>query len=153
MGRSFDDPEKQPSNPNNQEVAVTHDVGSKSSGLGVFSTTESQGLTDAESQSSRTRPNPETDGWAGCVLDVDNQFSDVEPAQLRFDSPEAQEMAVVHLPRNAPPSDYIPTPWGLVDPLLKDLSQVSRCYIHHCKLYPVIRGGPADQFVKTISIW
>lgn len=31
-----------------------------------------------------------------------------------------------------PVADYLPTPWGLVDPLLKDLSPLSRYYIHHC---------------------
>lgn len=150
MGRSFDDPEKPPSNSTHQVVAGTHDVGPRSSGFGVFSTTESQGPSDAESQSSGTQPSPEADGWG---LDVDNQFSDAEPAQLGFSSAEAQETAVVHLPRIAPPADYIPTPWGLVDPLLKDLSQFSRCYIHHCKICPNIQSGLANQFVKTISIW
>lgn len=31
-----------------------------------------------------------------------------------------------------PTLDYVPTPWGLVDPLLKDLSPLSRFYIYHC---------------------
>ncbi|KAI9928919.1 hypothetical protein ASPWEDRAFT_372411 [Aspergillus wentii DTO 134E9] len=31
--------------------------------------------------------------------------------------------------------DYIPSPWGLVDPLLKDLSQFSRMYMFHFNQY------------------
>ncbi|CAG7983471.1 unnamed protein product [Penicillium salamii] len=134
MGRSFDDPEKSPSKPKRQEPAPIDDSGPTGSGFGVFSITESQSPSDADSQSSGTQPSPETDGWA---FETDNTIVGTEVEQMVFNFHQEPGTAVMHVPRGAPPAEYTPTPWGLVDPLLKDLSQYSRYYVHHYNQYMV----------------
>lgn len=131
MGRSFDGPEKSPSKPKRQEPAPIDDSGPTGSGFGVFSITESQSPSDADSHSSGTQPSPETDGWA---FETDNTIVGTEVEQMGFNFHQEHDTAVMHVPRGAPPAEYTPTPWGLVDPLLKDLSQFSRYYVHHCKI-------------------
>lgn len=128
MGRSFDDVEVPPSKPKRQPAAETYDSTPVSSGFNFFSIAESS--SDAESHSSGNQPSPDTDGW---VFEAENSTLGGEIAQLGVNSTEEQDTAVVHVSRSTPPTDYTPTPWGLVDPLLKDLSQFSRYYIHHCK--------------------
>ena len=130
MGRSFDDPEKPPSKSKCQEATKIPDSPTTNSGFGFFSIATSQSPSEAESHSSGNQASPETDGWA---FEMDNTIIENEFAQLGFNSTEEQDTAVVHVPQGAPPTDYTPTPWGLVDPLLKDLSQFSRYYVHHCK--------------------
>lgn len=127
MGRSFDDVEVPPSKPKRQPATGTYDSTPASSGFNFFSIAESS--SDAESHSSGNQPSPETDGW----VFEENSTLGVETAQLGVNSTEEQDTAVVHVPRSTYPAGYTPTPWGLVDPLLKDLSQFSRYYIHHCE--------------------
>ncbi|CAG8178844.1 unnamed protein product [Penicillium salamii] len=134
MGRSFDGPEKSPSKPKRQEPAPIDDSGPTGSGFGVFSITESQSPSDADSHSSGTQPSPETDGWA---FETDNTIVGTEVEQMGFNFHQEHDTAVMHVPRGAPPAEYTPTPWGLVDPLLKDLSQFSRYYVHHYNQYMV----------------
>ena len=135
MGRSFDDAEKSSSKPKRQQTTEKPDPEPTSSGFGFFSIAESQSPSDADSHSSGTQPSPETDAW---TFEADNTILGAEFEQLGFNAIEEQDTAIVHVPRGAPPAEYTPTPWGLVDPLLKDLSQFSRYYIHHCKTYLVI---------------
>jgi hypothetical protein len=128
MGRSFDDVEKPSSKPK-RRTAEMSDSTATSSGFGFFSIAESS--SDAESHSSGNQPSPETDGW---VFEAsENILNGDEAAQLNFDTTE-EETAVVHMPRSAPSTDYVPAPWGLVDPLFKDLGQYSRYYVYHCEI-------------------
>jgi hypothetical protein len=130
MGRSFEDPEKPLSKPKCKEATRTNDIPATNNGFGFFSIAESQSPSDAESHSSGTQPSPEIDGW---TFETDNSMIGEEVAHSSISSTEEQDTAVVHVPRGTPPADYTPTPWGLIDPLLKDLSQFSRYYVHHCK--------------------
>lgn len=132
MGRSFDDVGIPPSKPKRQPATHIYDSTAASSGFGFFSIPESS--SDAESHSSGKQPSPETDGW---TFETENPTFGGEIAHLEVNTHEEQDTAVVHVPRGAPPADYTPTPWGLVDPLLKDLSQFSRYYVHHCENSPV----------------
>lgn len=132
MGRSFDDVGIPPSKPKRQPATHIYDSTAASSGFGFFSIPESS--SDAESHSSGKQPSPETDGW---TFETANPTFGGEIAHLEVNTHEEQDTAVVHVPRGAPPADYTPTPWGLVDPLLKDLSQFSRYYVHHCEISPV----------------
>ncbi|CAG7918732.1 unnamed protein product [Penicillium olsonii] len=134
MGRSFDDPEKSPTKPKRQVAPANDDPAPTGSGFGFFSITESQTPSDADSHSSGTQPSSETEGWA---FETDNTIAGAEVRQVELDSHENHDTALMHIPRSAPPADYVPTPWGLVDPLLKDLSQFSRYYVHHYNQYMV----------------
>ncbi|KAJ5846281.1 hypothetical protein N7534_009950 [Penicillium rubens] len=132
MGRSFDDLETPPSKPKRQPATETYDSTTTSSGFGFLSIAESP--SDAESHSSGTQPSPETDAW---TFETENPTFGGEIAHLGVNSAEEQDTSIVHVPRGTPPADYIPTPWGLVDPLLKDLSRLSRYYVHHYNQYMV----------------
>jgi hypothetical protein len=151
MGRSFDDPEKASSKPKGQGSAKATDPPATNNGFGFFSIAESQSPSDAESHSSGTQPSPETDGW---VFETDSTMIGEEVSQLGFNLTEKQDTAVVHVPRGTSAADYTPSPWGLVDPLLKDLSQFSRYYVHHCKNFiQSFEVAPLITPVKTINIW
>lgn len=133
MGRSFDDVEKSSNKPRRQEASAALDSTAASNGFGFFSIAEPS--SDAESHSSGNQPSPETDNWA---FETETPATRGDFAPLSFDPAEEQDAAIVHVPRGSshlPLIDYTPTPWGLVDPLLKDLSQFSRYYIHHCKFH------------------
>ncbi|KAJ5835006.1 hypothetical protein N7447_001032 [Penicillium robsamsonii] len=138
MGRSFDDVEIPSSKPKRQSAtgaSSTYDSTAASIGFGFFSIAESS--TDGESHSSgsqRSQPSPETDGWA---FEMETPTFGGEIWHSGVNSTEEQDNAVVHVPRSTPPVDYTPTPWGLVDPLLKDLSRFSRYYVHHYNQYMV----------------
>lgn len=45
---------------------------------------------------------------------------------------EDLDRRMVHVPRGTS-AEYVPAPWGLVDPLHKDLNQASRFYLYHCR--------------------
>lgn len=127
MGRSFDDVEK-PSNKPKRRATEISDSTPTSSGFGFFSIAESS--SDAESHSSGNQPSPETDGW---VFETSENLSAGDKvAQLGFNITE-EDNTVVHVPRSTPSTDYVPAPWGLVDPLFKDLGQYSRYYVYHCE--------------------
>ncbi|CAG7956613.1 hypothetical protein PENNAL_c0021G08718 [Penicillium nalgiovense] len=132
MGRSFDDLETPSSKPKRQPATETCDSAATSSGFGFLSNAESP--SDAESHSSGTQPSPETDGW---TFETENPTFGGEIGHLGVNPAEEQDTTIVHVARGTPPADYIPTPWGLVDPLLKDLSRLSRYYVHHYNQYMV----------------
>lgn len=46
----------------------------------------------------------------------------------------SNDSSLVRVSWDSPATGYIPTPWGLVDPLFKDFSRLSRSYMFHCKL-------------------
>lgn len=128
MGRSFDDVEKPSSKPKRRATEVSGSTAT-SSGFGFFSIAESS--SDAESHSSGNQPSPETEGWVFGTSENLPTGGDV--AQLDFNTTE-EDNAVVHVPRSTPSTDYVPAPWGLVDPLFKDLGQYSRYYVYHCEI-------------------
>ncbi|KAJ6018822.1 hypothetical protein N7522_000889 [Penicillium canescens] len=131
MGRSFDDVEKPSSKPKRRATEVS-DSTATSSGFGFFSIAESS--SDAESHSSGNQPSPETEGWIFGTSENLPTGDDV--VQLDFNTTE-EDNAVVHVPRSTPSTDYVPAPWGLVDPLFKDLGQYSRYYVYHYNQYMV----------------
>ncbi|KAJ5773975.1 hypothetical protein N7457_008871 [Penicillium paradoxum] len=129
MGRSFDDVQKSSNKPKRQPPTETHDLTTANNGFNIFSVAESS--SDTESHSSGNQPSPETDNW---TFEAENTAIGGELMQFGLNPTEEQDTALVHVPRSAflpPVADYTPTPWGLVDPLLKDFSQLSRYYIHH----------------------
>lgn len=149
MGRSFDDVKIPPSKPKRQPATETYISTPVSSGFNFFSVAESS--SDAESHSSGNQPSPETDGW---VYEAESPTFGGDNASLGVHSAEEQNTAVVRVPRGTPPADYTPTPWGLVDPLLKDLSQFSRYYVHHCESSPMhFFEAPLIITRKTINTW
>jgi hypothetical protein len=53
-----------------------------------------------------------------------------------------------------PAAIYIPTPWGLVDPVLKDLSPLSRFYILHCtSLIPLAFRAFGSRMWTCLTIY
>lgn len=127
MGRSFDDVKTPASAPNSRNSPITNEPNAN---LGVFPTEPS----DTESSpNSAAQASPETD-WIQEVLDAGN-FDDIfglpEGGFSEPNPPELPETAVVHAPQNGY-IQYIPAPWGMVDPLLKEFDPVSRMYLKHC---------------------
>lgn len=57
--------------------------------------------------------------------------SSVADAGTATEEPEELDTSLIHVPRSTR-AEYIPAPWGLVDPLFKDLGQFSRFYLFHC---------------------
>lgn len=134
MGRSFDDVKKEDgSGSSKAQVAVEAKTpaATNTAGFGFFSVAESSSPTSSPSSGAHTSPESDTyahesvENAAGGYADEDIMFgmNPVEEADNR----------VVHVPRGTS-VDYISAPWGLVDPLFKDLSQISRFYIYHCML-------------------
>ncbi|KAJ5792807.1 uncharacterized protein N7503_008785 [Penicillium pulvis] len=130
MGRSFDDVKTPASASNSRNSPVSNEPNVN---LGLFPTEPS----DTESSpNSAAQASPETD-WIQEVLDAGN-FDDVfglpEGGFLESNPPELPETAVVHAPQNGF-IQYIPAPWGMVDPLLKDFNPVCRMYLKHYHEY------------------
>jgi hypothetical protein len=71
----------------------------------------------------------ESDRLAACRADETSSAPDVEPISEAVISTAG---GLVSTQCTTPAAIYIPTPWGLVDPVLKDLSPLSRFYILHC---------------------
>lgn len=136
MGRSFDDVNKPASEARRQPPAEARPAPAPASGFGFFPLAESS--SDAESPSSAAQASPEADTWvqervgdssSGVGVDVEDIISGLEPL-------EEPDNRVVHVPRGTA-LEYVPSPWGLVDPLHKDLSQSARFYLSHCKIDPM----------------
>jgi hypothetical protein len=70
----------------------------------------------------------ESDRLAACRADETSSAPDVEPISEAVISTAG---GLVSTQCTTPAAIYIPTPWGLVDPVLKDLSPLSRFYILH----------------------
>ncbi|KAJ5267004.1 Protein of unknown function DUF3468 [Penicillium angulare] len=154
MGRSFDEPKKPSGGGKCQGKGAATSISAKArpvqraeepepshSGLN-FSMPASSSETDS-SPSSGAQHSPETD-WIQEVLDAGNMepvnfgpsfgFVEEEVDMDTSDRPDERSTAMVHAPQ-ATPIEYMPTPWGLVDPLLKDFNQTSRLYLHHYHEY------------------
>lgn len=135
MGRSFDDVKKPTDDSERQAPAAapTSPVPTNS-GFGFFSVTESS--SDTESPGDGAQTNPDAHTWAQDTSDL----ASIEPGEKGIvdvsDLSEELDTSVVHVPRSTQ-AESIPAPWGLVDPLLKDLSQSARFYLFHCKLHTI----------------
>lgn len=138
MGRSFEEVKKPAGGPKRQNKAAassTLQPQASQTHSGFFSIPESSSDTGSSpSSGAQASPEQETD-WAQEVLDSRNfeacfgSFG--EGDFVVSNPPNDSETAVVHVPRT-PPFEYIPAPWGLVDPLVKDFNQTSRFYLNHC---------------------
>lgn len=111
MGRSFDDVLKEPPH---TEVSTF--------GSGSAPDTGATG-----------QANVLTEWQESPVLDGNPSSIDVQPAF--GDSGSEDNNGLFYTGDTIATADYVPTPWGLVDPLLKDLSPLSRFYIYHCMSY------------------
>ena len=132
MGRSFDDVKEPAESSTSQPPAQSQTPAVSDTEFGFFPIAKSS--PDTESPGSGTYTSPEDDTWAlEPSEDITFGTGDAETL-LNFDPPEEPDNRVVHVPRDTVPSLYIPAPWGLVDPLLKDLSQESRFYLYHCRI-------------------
>lgn len=106
MGRTFDDIK---TGPHDNEDTGTYPVSST--------------ISDTPTDTSSLVPD-----WQG-----DTNCGAVQPV---FGTGRAEDEGSLVVAENTAPVQYLPTPWGLVDPLLKDLSPLSRFYIYHCMLPP-----------------
>jgi hypothetical protein len=124
MGRSFDEVNKSAPGTNTQ----AQDQAPPAEALAAVARTvffPHESSSDADSSASYV--SPETDAWIHETI-----AEDVTEDEVAQSAPEEPETRLVHVPQGSPPAEYIPAPWGLVDPLLKDLSPASRFYIFHC---------------------
>lgn len=134
MGRSFDDVKK----PDGDSMAQASSQAkvtpaANTAGFGFFSIAESSSTNSSPSSGAHT--SPESNSFAQEIVEdapLENADSDIIFGSC---STEEQDNRVVHVPRGAS-ADYISAPWGLVDPLFKDMSQISRFYLFHCMFSP-----------------
>ena len=108
MGRSFDDVIKKP--PHTE--------------INSFGSSNGPGTGTRE-------PNPLNEWQEDQDFGGNSSSIDIQPAFGDFGSLDNNSL-VVYTGDTIAAADYNPTPWGLVDPLLKDLSPLSRFYIYHC---------------------
>ncbi|KAJ5692817.1 hypothetical protein N7462_002240 [Penicillium macrosclerotiorum] len=128
MGRSFDDVMKPESVSKHQESAAPNSPTAPTDSFGFFSVAESS--SDTSSPSSGVHTSPEADAWATEAPEVAPCAFVEEDNSVGLNLHEESDQMVVHVPRGTS-AEYIPTPWGLADPVLKDLGQLSRFYIYH----------------------
>ncbi|KAJ5174650.1 uncharacterized protein N7482_000527 [Penicillium canariense] len=133
MGRSFDDAKKREGDSKGQALSqTTITAAANAGGLGSFPIAESSSATSSPSSGAHTSPESEA-----CVQETvaNPVFGNVD-GHILFGLSKLEELdnRVVHVPRGAS-ADRIPSPWGLVDPLLKDLTQISRFYLFHYNQY------------------
>lgn len=144
MGRSFDDVNKPASTSRRQRPAEARPA--QTSGFGSFALAES--FSDTESPRSATYASADAaDTWVPESVGDSTLEADVEDITFESEPLEEADTSVVHVPRGAS-TEYVPAPWGLVDPLHKDLSQSARFYLFHCK----IRCG-AYCWTKSLTIY
>lgn len=127
MGRSFEEVNQPETEPEYRRPAESQDVPALNSGFGSFSAVD---LSDADLSNPAVHTIP--DSWA--AESIENlEFEPITTGDTLSRSNQSEDTSteVVHAPRGTR-VDYIPAPWGLVDPLVKDLSQLSRFYLFHC---------------------
>lgn len=154
MGRSFDDMNNSGGDTKSSHpVEPDGTVPENTSEFNCFSLTKSSYEND--SPSSGTHSSPDADAW---IQDTSEKaiFEPVEGDTLHdFGTEEEADTALVQVPRGSS-AEYVPAPWGLVDPLFKDLSRVSRFYLHHynqCMVEDfVVYAGSKNPWRDIISI-
>lgn len=129
MGRSFDDANK----PDKISKDQLPEQGSNS--LQDADLSPASGSSPyAVSPNSSSHESPKVDNWGKEILEqrAGDQLdsAEVEILSETFNVLETDDQ-VVHVPRNGA-IDYVPAPWGLVDPLMKDFSPLTRFYLSHC---------------------
>lgn len=132
MGRSFDDVKKPDGDSKAQsstQAKVT--AATNTPGFGFFSIAESSSATSSPSSGAHT--SPESDTHIQEIVEHAGLENVDEEIMYGSGFTEEPDNRVVHVPRAAS-TDYIQAPWGLVDPLFKDMSQMSRFYLFHCTL-------------------
>lgn len=135
MGRSFDEVNQPGTEPeHDQRPAESHDIPASNSGFGSFSAVDFSSDADLSNPAVHTIP----DSWApDSIENLEFEPITTGDALSGSNKPVDTSTEVIHAPRGTR-VDYIPAPWGLVDPLIKDLSQLSRFYLFHCmSSYPV----------------
>ncbi|KAJ5590670.1 hypothetical protein N7450_004642 [Penicillium hetheringtonii] len=142
MGRSFDDVSKSKGDTDPQPAIESDDTAQQNT-FGFSSFSIANLPSDNESQSSGTQ----------------SRSAMLEPAEGNIPSDlglsENTDTALVQIPRGTP-AEYVPAPWGLVDPLFKDLSRTSRFYLHHYNQYMaedfVVYAGSQNAWREIISL-
>ncbi|KAF7719733.1 Acriflavine sensitivity control protein [Penicillium ucsense] len=134
MGRSFEDVKKPEGNIEARKVGrdYTPTASNTGGGFGFITIAEASSSSANSSPSSGIYTSPESDAYAQ-ELTEDNMghSTTVHSGPSELASSGNTDNRLVHLPGNGSFSSYNPAPWGLIDPLLKDMSQASRFYIHH----------------------
>ncbi|KAJ5239969.1 Protein of unknown function DUF3468 [Penicillium chermesinum] len=137
MGRSFDDAEKsmkksrdRPSEPEPEPEPETTHGSSASNNTDLLLASESP---DTISPSSSYQKSPEADAWIQESLDM-LEAEEIGPTEASIYPGPANNLEahgqLVQVSRNHP-FDYVPAPWGLVDPTMKDFSPLTRFYLSH----------------------
>ncbi|KAJ5924723.1 hypothetical protein N7466_008910 [Penicillium verhagenii] len=134
MGRSFEDVKTPAGASNRQNLPLTNEP-ETTNATSFFHLPEPS---DTESSpNSAAQASPETD-WIQEVLDAGNFNTvfglDEGGGLLESHPPENSETAVVHTPQNTF-IQYVPAPWGMVDPLLSDFNPTFRMYLKHYHEY------------------
>lgn len=149
MGRSFDDVKKEDGSESSKTqvtVEAKTAAATNTAGFGFFSVADSSSPTSSPSSGAHTSPESDTyahesvENAAGGYADEDT-MSSMNPVE---ETDNRVVHRAVHVPRGTS-VDYISAPWGLVDPLFKDLSQISRFYLYHCML------SPCDLWVSLLT--
>lgn len=150
MGRSFDDVKKPDGGSKAQSsTGAKTTAATNTSGFGFFSIAESSSATS--SPSSGTHESPESDTYVQESMGHAGLEIADEGIIYRSGSTEEPDNRVVHVPR-AGSTDYISAPWGLVDPLFKDMSQMSRFYLFHCTLCKHILSNRLSFLLTTLCL-
>jgi hypothetical protein len=133
MGRSFDDVKKPDGDTKAQSSTQTQvSAVANTAGFGFFSITESSSPTSSPSSGAHT--SPESDTYVHETVETVTSGHADGHISLGLNATEEADSRMVHVPRGAS-TDFISAPWGLVDPLFKDMSQISRFYLFHCMLF------------------
>jgi hypothetical protein len=132
MGRSFDDVKK-PDGDSKAEASTQANMcpATNTAGFGFFSIAEQSSATSSPSSGAHT--SPESESYVQEI--VEHAAPESADGDIIFGSSSTDEPdnRVVRVPRAAS-ADFVSAPWGLVDPLFKDMSQISRYYLFHCML-------------------
>ena len=152
MGRSFDDT-KQAGDKKRQTSSPAHSsTAPGAASLGFFPRVESS--SDTESPSSGAQESPEVNAWPHESSTIGVFESAEEDTEIGSSSSEEVGMTLDLVPRSTR-TERIPAPWGLVDPLLKDLNQTSRFYLSHCMIIPLILTArhPTDHAWSRLPVY
>lgn len=134
MGRSFDDVKKPDGDTKAQSSTQTQvSAVANTAGFGFFSIAESSSPTSSPSSGAQT--SPESDTYVHETVESAASGHADGDIILGLNATEEPDNRVVYVPRGAA-TPLISAPWGLVDPLFKDMSQISRFYLFHCT-FPV----------------
>jgi hypothetical protein len=130
MGRSFDDVKK-PDGDTKAQSSTQTQVSAVANTAGFGSIAGSSSPTSSPSSGAHT--SPESDTYVHETVETAASGHADGDILLGSNATEESDNRVVHVARGAS-TDFVSAPWGLVDPLFKDMSQISRFYLFHCML-------------------